>query len=118
MNSGPHHAKAPVTNATQVKPSVDSMNDLFLEISIKKNWDEISFNDLQDSSAWYEPIKSSLYEVVSKWWDPSCCPRSGSRVRKISRTAQMPNAGVTRSAQRQLPNADAVSAPMIYLQNG
>lgn len=35
MNSGPHQANAPVTNATHVKPRVDSINDLFLEISAK-----------------------------------------------------------------------------------
>lgn len=36
MNFGPHQAKAPVTNATQVKPSVDNMNDGFLDKSTKK----------------------------------------------------------------------------------
>lgn len=36
INFGPHHAKAPVTNATQVKPSVENMNDGFLEISVDK----------------------------------------------------------------------------------
>lgn len=36
MNFGPHQAKAPVTNATQVKPSVENMNDGFLEISADK----------------------------------------------------------------------------------
>lgn len=33
MNFGPHHAKAPVTNATHVKPNVDNINDGFLDIS-------------------------------------------------------------------------------------
>lgn len=33
MNFGPHQAKAPVTNATHVKPSVDNMNDGFRHIS-------------------------------------------------------------------------------------
>lgn len=39
MNFGPHHAKAPVTNATHVKPNVDSINDGFRKISAnsKKN---------------------------------------------------------------------------------
>lgn len=27
MNCGPHHASAPVTNATHVKAKVESMND-------------------------------------------------------------------------------------------
>lgn len=34
---GPHQAKAPVTNATHVKPAVDNMNDGFLEISAMKS---------------------------------------------------------------------------------
>lgn len=33
INNGPHQAKAPVTNATHVKPNVDSMNDGFFNIS-------------------------------------------------------------------------------------
>lgn len=36
MNFGPHQANAPVTNATQVKPAVDSINDGFLAISETK----------------------------------------------------------------------------------
>lgn len=33
INVGPHQAKAPVTNATHVKPNVDSINDGFFDIS-------------------------------------------------------------------------------------
>lgn len=34
MNDGPHQAKAPVTNATHVKPNVDNMKDGFFDNSV------------------------------------------------------------------------------------
>lgn len=64
------------------------------------------------------PIKSSLYDDVRKWLELSCCPLTGSFIRKINTTAIKPKSGVTRRAQRQLSNACAVFAPTIYLQIG
>lgn len=41
MNFGPNQARAPATNATQVNPAVDSMNDLFLQTSFTSSIYEV-----------------------------------------------------------------------------
>lgn len=89
MNFGPNQARAPATNATQVKPAVDSMNDLFLQTS----------------------LTSSMYEVVSIWAVPSLWPRSGSSMKKRRATAIAARKGVTLNAQCHDPKNFAVSDP-------
>lgn len=91
MNFGPNHASAPATKATQVKPAVDSINDLFLQTS----------------------LTSSTYDVVCMCDDPSLCPLSGSSIKNNSTTATKANAGVTLKAQCHDPKAFAVSDPTI-----
>lgn len=68
-----------------------------------------------DKNPSFLPFKSSLYDDVRRWLELSCCPRTGSFIMNIKTTANKPKIGVTRSAQRQLPNAYAVFAPTIYL---
>lgn len=48
MNLGPHQAKAPVTNATHVKPSVDSMNDGFFHMSENSNFHSVTTNRMNE----------------------------------------------------------------------
>lgn len=65
INVGPHQAKAPVTNATHVKPNVDSINDGFFDIS--ENWMvtlAMVISDLRN----LEYVKKKFIKIVLAEW--------------------------------------------------
>lgn len=72
MNDGPHQAKAPVTNATHVKPNVDNMNDGFFDNSVRQSTVfNLYFTGRKYISFVIIPLTSCLYEVGSKLQEPS-----------------------------------------------
>lgn len=119
-NVGAHQASAPVTNATHVNPTVES-----IKLGLKRTeklWMEKEIWTVHNlvvqcllSYFFNKAFKSVDHAVLVKWAPPSLSPLIGSLTNVSKKIiATTPNMGVTRKPHRQLPAAFAVSAPVMY----
>lgn len=60
MNCGPHHAREPVTNATHVNASVDSINDGLKHTELLT----VNFKSIKNLTIFY-PLKKSTGQLLT-----------------------------------------------------